>query len=68
MTDDAKSFFPLTVRAGRRYLLCACGRSGKRPLCDGSHAGSAALPVFYTATTTGQIEVEIPASEPVQAK
>jgi CDGSH-type Zn-finger protein len=27
------------------YAWCACGRSERQPYCDGSHAGSAFLPV-----------------------
>ncbi len=37
------------VKAGKRYLWCACGRSKSQPFCDGSHAGSKFLPVAFTA-------------------
>jgi CDGSH-type Zn-finger protein len=42
----------IELRAGRRYLWCACGRSAKQPLCDGAHAGGAVLPLFFTAPST----------------
>jgi len=29
--------FYFEVRAGHRYLWCACGRSANQPFCDGSH-------------------------------
>ena len=32
------------VKAGKRYLWCACGRSKSQPFCDGSHAGTEFLP------------------------
>ena len=28
------------VKAGKRYLWCACGRSKSQPFCDGSHKGT----------------------------
>ncbi len=37
------------VKAGKRYLWCACGRSKSQPFCDGSHAGTGFLPVAFKA-------------------
>jgi CDGSH-type Zn-finger protein/mannose-6-phosphate isomerase-like protein (cupin superfamily) len=37
------------VKAGKRYLWCACGRSKSQPFCDGSHAGSEFLPIVFKA-------------------
>ena len=53
----AAACLTLAVQQGRRYLLCVCGRSRKKPLCDGSHAGSGHLPDFYTAGESTTIEV-----------
>ena len=39
----------IDVIEGRTYAWCACGRSRNQPFCDGSHAGSGAGPVPYTA-------------------
>lgn len=33
------------------YWWCACGRSGKQPLCDGSHAGTAFTPLKFTVSS-----------------
>lgn len=56
--DPAQSpSYTLQVQEGRRYLLCMCGRSRKKPLCDGAHAGSGTLPFFYSASGTGAVQV-----------
>jgi len=39
----------VTVRAGRTYLWCSCGRSSKQPFCDGSHEGTGFSPVKFVA-------------------
>jgi CDGSH-type Zn-finger protein/mannose-6-phosphate isomerase-like protein (cupin superfamily) len=43
------------IRAGRRYLWCSCGRSAKQPFCDGSHAGTAFLPVPFLAQKDDEV-------------
>lgn len=44
-----KSPYQFAVKAGRNYYWCACGRSKKQPLCDGSHASTDITPVLYEA-------------------
>jgi CDGSH-type Zn-finger protein/mannose-6-phosphate isomerase-like protein (cupin superfamily) len=44
---NRKGFY-YEVKAGKRYLWCACGRSQSQPFCDGSHAGTEFLPVAFT--------------------
>ena len=39
----------VTVKAGRTYFWCACGRSARQPFCDGSHEGSEFSPVRFVA-------------------
>jgi CDGSH-type Zn-finger protein len=34
------------MMAGRSYLWCACGRSARQPLCDGSHKGGNIEPML----------------------
>jgi len=45
-----KAPFKIDVEAGRKYLWCACGRSKKQPICDGSHSGTGITPIIYAAT------------------
>lgn len=44
-----KAPYKVEVVAGRNYIWCACGRSKKQPICDGSHAGTGITPIVYQA-------------------
>lgn len=44
-----KAPYPVDVTAGKKYFWCACGRSKKQPLCDGSHEGTGITPLAWTA-------------------
>ncbi len=44
-----KAPFKLEIEAGRKYVWCACGRSKKQPICDGSHSGTGITPIVYQA-------------------
>ncbi len=37
------------VEAGKDYWWCSCGESKNQPFCDGSHKGSAFVPVQWKA-------------------
>jgi CDGSH-type Zn-finger protein len=50
-----KAPYPVEVAAGETYYWCACGKSAKQPLCDGSHAGSGLAPKEYKAEKTGKV-------------
>ena len=50
-----KAPYRYTVEAGRNYFWCACGRSKKQPLCDGSHAGTGLTPVVYKANESAEV-------------
>jgi len=50
-----KAPYPYQVEAGRNYFWCACGRSKKQPLCDGSHAGTGLTPVVYKASESEEV-------------
>src|SRR5262249_15234365 len=45
----------VSVKAGRTYLWCSCGRSAKQPFCDGSHEGSGFQPLRYKATQDDEL-------------
>ena len=38
----------VTLKVGRTYFWCACGRSRRQPFCDGSHAGTEFTPLRFT--------------------
>jgi mannose-6-phosphate isomerase-like protein (cupin superfamily)/CDGSH-type Zn-finger protein len=43
-----------TLKAGRAYYWCSCGRSRRQPWCDGSHAGTGFSPVEFQAPADGE--------------
>jgi len=40
----------VSLKAGRTYFWCACGRSAKQPFCDGSHNGTDFQPLRFSAS------------------
>ena len=45
----------IEVEKGKSYYWCACGKSSKQPLCDGSHKGSEFTPLAYKAEETKKV-------------
>jgi CDGSH-type Zn-finger protein len=45
----------IDVVAGKNYFWCACGKSKKQPLCDGSHSGTDFTPLIYKATASKKV-------------
>ncbi len=50
-----KSPYAIEGTAGETYYWCACGKTAKPPLCDGSHAGSGVSPIAHKAEKSGTI-------------
>ncbi len=50
-----KAPYNFTVEAGKRYVWCACGRSGNQPFCDGSHKAVGLSPVAFIAEKTEEV-------------
>lgn len=50
-----KAPYKTTTEAGKSYYWCACGKSAKQPLCDGSHKGSAFTPIKFEAEKDGDV-------------
>lgn len=44
----------VSLKGGRTYFWCACGRSAKQPFCDGSHQGTGLEPLKFTAAPEGE--------------
>ncbi len=61
MSDDPviaqKGPYQIEVKEGQAYFWCACGRSKKQPLCDGSHKDTSLTPVRFIAEATGTINL-----------
>lgn len=51
----AETPFAVDVEAGKSYYWCACGQSRKQPFCDGSHAGTAFMPLKYDASAARKV-------------
>jgi CDGSH-type Zn-finger protein len=49
LKDEVPGPYRINLKSRKRYLWCACGRSGKQPLCDASHEGSTYVPISYQA-------------------
>ena len=41
--------YRVDLEAEKTYFWCACGQSKNQPFCDGSHKGSAFVPMKFTA-------------------
>lgn len=50
-----KAPYPVEVEAGKKYWWCACGRSKSQPFCDGSHKGTAFMPVEFTSEKSEKV-------------
>lgn len=48
-TIAGRAPLPIDVKAGETYWWCSCGLSKNQPFCDGSHQGSAFMPMEWTA-------------------
>ncbi len=49
-----KAPYALNLEAGD-YYWCSCGRSKVQPFCDGSHQGTAFVPVQITLSEAKQV-------------
>jgi len=47
--------YETSLKAGRKYFWCRCGRSAKQPFCDGSHAGTGFEPVAIEAAAADTV-------------
>ncbi len=52
MKQDA---FPFKVEANETYFFCACGKSQRGALCDGSHKGSGVRSIPFQADKTALV-------------
>lgn len=45
----------VTLKGGRTYFWCSCGRSAKQPFCDGSHKGTTFEPLKFVAAADEEV-------------
>lgn len=45
----------VSLKGGRTYLWCRCGRSARQPFCDGSHQGTGFEPQAFVAPTDAEV-------------
>jgi quercetin dioxygenase-like cupin family protein/CDGSH-type Zn-finger protein len=45
----------VTLKPGRKYFWCRCGRSAKQPFCDGSHKGTTFEPLEFVAGDDAEV-------------
>jgi CDGSH-type Zn-finger protein len=45
----------VSLKAGRTYHWCRCGRSANQPFCDGSHKGTGFEPQPFIARTDEEV-------------
>ena len=45
----------VTLKAGRTYFWCRCGRSASQPFCDGSHKGTGLEPKKFVAAEDQEV-------------
>lgn len=50
-----KAPYQATLKAGRKYFWCACGRSKRQPFCDGSHKGTGIEPMVVTVDENKEV-------------
>lgn len=53
--DTQPKPYLVTLKSGRTYFWCACGRSARQPFCDGSHVGTGFTPHRFEATCTEEV-------------
>jgi mannose-6-phosphate isomerase-like protein (cupin superfamily)/CDGSH-type Zn-finger protein len=45
----------VSLKSGRTYFWCRCGRSAKQPFCDGSHKGTGLEPKSFVARADEEV-------------
>jgi CDGSH-type Zn-finger protein len=47
--------YAINVVQGKSYFWCACGKSKRQPLCDGSHKGTDFTPIIFKAKESKKV-------------
>ena len=53
--EESNAPVEVSLKAGKEYYWCACGKSATQPFCDGAHKGTAIEPLAFTAEKTDKV-------------
>lgn len=47
-----EELYPIHLQSGKYYFFCTCGKSRRKPYCDGNHSGTGRKPLQFRANVS----------------